>query len=374
MHPFAKRSVDPFAVVPDARPIDRRRCLSGLAAGAAVFVAGRRGLSAAPSPPPDIAAVKTRGSAERGAVFDLGAAGRFDAAWTTCPSVVRVGPRYLMWYSSVFDSKQGQGGIGVAESTDGAVWRRLNDGKPVLKIADPGRFDDGQLLSPEVKFDGRLFRMWYTGMASLWHPSGFGFYRIGLATSVDGIRWQRAAGGRPVFDVGLADSPDEVQAATPTILRDGNGYRMWYAAWSPRHNHTICAARSDDGLQWRRENDGLPITGLSPSIAFAPAVTRLGDRLLLVYQALQAKPGLYAAVSDDGLAWTMCREGRPIVEPGGPEDFDAGLVGHPTFIPGEEENGGTVRKRMLYIGYRSEPVGVAGRKVRIGQATLECKP
>jgi len=158
--------------------INRRRCLARLAALAATMRLGGRQLHAAPPAPPPFTVAKIRGSAERGAVFNQGAAGRFDAAWTTCPSVVRVGPRYLMWYSSVFDSKQGVGGIGVAESPDGIAWRRLNDGRPVLQTADPGSFDDGQILSPEVHFDGRQFRMWYTGMAGIWHPSGFGFYRV----------------------------------------------------------------------------------------------------------------------------------------------------------------------------------------------------
>jgi len=353
--------------------VDRRRWLAKVAALAGAWWGPAGLLRAAPPRDVEITAVKRGGSAERGAILELGPAGRFDSDWTSCPTVVRVGPRYLMWYSSVFDSKQGRGGIGVAESSDGVEWERLNDGRPVLEIADPGRFDDGQILSPEVHFDGRVFRMWYTGMASRWHPSGFGYYRIGLATSADGIRLQRAEGGRPVFDVGPPNAPDEVQAATPTILPEGAGYRMWYAAWSPRHNHTICAARSDDGVDWRRENDGLPVTGLSPSIAFGPAVTRLGDRLLLVYQALEAQPGLYAAVSVDGLAWTMCNEGRPILEPGDADDFDAALVGHPAFLPGEEVRGGIVRKRMLYTGYRREAGGPAGLRVRIGQATLEWK-
>ena len=69
----------------------------------------------------------------------------------------------------------------------------------------------------------------------------------------------------------------------------------------------------------------------------------------------------------------MAGGGRPILAPGGPDDFDSALVGHPTFVPGEEEHGGTVSKPMLYIGYRSESEGVAGRKVRIGRALLEWK-
>ena len=122
--------------------------------------------------------------------------------------------------------------------------------------------------------------------------------------------------GKPVLDVGPAGSPDEVQAATPIVLRDGDGYRMWYAAWSPKHGHTVCVARSGDGVRWMRENEGRPVSGLSPVGAYGPAVCRVGQRYLLLYTATGAPPGLYAATSEDGLHWTMLNQGRTGAEAG----------------------------------------------------------
>ena len=60
----------------------------------------------------------------------------------------------------------------------------------------------------------------------------------------------------PILDLGPADSYDEVQAATPLAIREGNGNRMRYAAWAPRPDHTICVAHSRDGIHWERERDG----------------------------------------------------------------------------------------------------------------------
>jgi hypothetical protein len=273
-----------------------------------------------------------------------------------------------MWYSAMFDSKQGRGGIGVAESDDGLTWRRLNDGRPVLDVGPPGSFDDGQVMGPEVYYDGKLYRMWYAAMSREWHESGFGHYRIGLAVSNDGIVWRRENDGRPVFDLGPSGSPDEVQAATPTIVREGDAWRMWYAAWSRRHNHTICSARSPDGVRWTREADGEPIVGLAPSIAFGPAVARVGDRYLLVYQALKATRGLYAAESRDGRKWTMLNAGEPTLSPGEPDEFDAAILGHPYLLVEGD------RVRLWYTGFRREPGEVTSYKVRIGAANLKFAP
>lgn len=310
---------------------------------------------------PHTPARKVRGEGTGGAVLDVGAEGAFDAAWVTCPSVQRVGRAYRMWYSSYFDSRVARGGIAVARSEDGIHWQRELGGRPVLDVGPEGAFDDGQVMGPEVLFDGKLYRMWYTGMSRTRHSSGFGHYRMGLATSTDGIHWQRANSGRPVLDTGPSGSPDEVQAATPTIVKETDGYRMWYAAWSPKHGHTICTARSKDGMTWARDNQGRPVTGLSPAEAYGPAVVRRGESYLMLYMALKSAPGLYAASSADGLRWTMLHDSRPILAPGTTGDFDAGLTGHPFLLANEEG------VRVWYTGYERPS---RDRKLRIGLAEL----
>jgi predicted GH43/DUF377 family glycosyl hydrolase len=309
-----------------------------------------------------LALTRVRGGAAGGAVLEVGEAGRFDAAWVTCPSVIFDGKRYQMWYSSLYDSKMGRGGIGLATSDDGVRWQRAGDGQPVLDVGPEGAFDDGQVMGPEVHCDGKLYRMWYTGMARTWHSSGFGHYRVGLATSTDGVRWKRANDGKPVLDVGPAGAPDEVQAATPSVVAKADGYRMWYAAWSPRHGHTICVARSRDGLRWERDNGGRPVEGLAPAQAYGPAVHRVGGRYLMLYVALKAAPGLYAAASNDGIRWTMLNGGKPVLTPGVAEDFDGRLVGHPFLMRRGD------RLLVWYTGYRNEPGGPHGWKLRIGLA------
>jgi len=302
---------------------------------------------------------KLAGSAAEGAAIELAPAGSFADRWMTCPTLLKDGNRYRLWFSSFYDTLHEPGGIGEAESDDGVVWRRAN--KPALTLGPAGSLDAGQVLAPEVLRDGDRWLMWYTGMPNEGRTSGIGYYRVFLATSKDGHEWHRANNGMPVLDVGPRDSPDEVQAATPSILKTETGYRMWYAAWSPRWNHTICVANSSDGVQWRRENEGQPVRGLSPPIAFGHAVTRYGDDLLMLYMVLKSKPGLYAARSRDGIEWTMISN-DPVITPGVAGSFDDTIVGHPCWLRDGE------RWLIAYGTHQRGPGKIQNWKARIGFA------
>jgi len=301
-----------------------------------------------------------------GPVLAPGEPGKFDARWVTCPTIDHDGATYRMWYSSFFETGTGRGGIGLATSDDGVTWRRHGDGSPLLEPAASGALDAGQVMGPQVLRDGDRYLMWYTGMSEGRHASGFGYYRIFLASSNDGVRWTRENNGEPVVGIGPADAPDAVQAATPSVLRDGDGYRMWYAAWSPSFNHVICAARSRDGVRWEKENNGEPVRGLEPSIAFGQAVTRLGDGYLMLYMALKAGNSLYAAQSDDGIHWRMLNGGEPVLRPGAAGGFDEKYVGHPEL----RVEGGTLR--VWYTGYHAAPdfKPPLGMAIGLAEATL----
>ncbi len=294
---------------------------------------------------------KIRGSESGGAVLGLGKQGAFDASWVTCPTVVWDGSQYKMWYSSVYDSKMGVGGIGLAISNDGVNWKRQNHGEQVLSTSAGNEFDNGQVMGPEVLRYRNGYKMWYTGMSKDWHKSGLGFYRIGLGVSQDGIKWKRENNGLPVVDIGVDMSFDNVQAATPSILKEGKIYKMWYAAWSSDKDkgHRICIASSKDGLKWSKGNDGKPIIGLNPEMAYGPAVVKYGDEYVLFY--MSASKGLFSAKSKDGLHWTMLNDSKPVLTPGSGEDFDSLLVGHPFALIRDG-------KIMLwYTGYKRAEVG-----------------
>ena len=307
---------------------------------------------------------KLPGQENGGAVLDLGKPGAFDSLWVSCPSVIFNGRRYLMWYSSFYDSHAGEGGIGMATSADGIHWTRTNEGKPVFTAGAAGAFDDGQVMGPQVLARNGKYYMWYTGMNKVWHRSGIGFYRIGLARSRDGIHWIRTNHGRPVLDVGVHGSYDEVQVATPSILYENGQYRMWYAAWAPATGHTICVARSADGITWRKEDNGHPVAGLIAGGAYGPLVHKFGSTYLMLYMPAKDTRGLNAAISKDGYSWRSVGD-EPLLPAGNPASFDAAIAGHACLLQ--------IGDRILlwYTGYRREPNAPYGLKLRIGAAELK---
>lgn len=314
--------------------------------------------------PLKIELTRSPGPAARGAVLDTGPPWAFDADWTASPCVLADDGAYRMWYSAHFDAKPAQTvrGIGLALSDDGRDWRRAAHGKPILTPGAPGALDDAQVFAPKVLFDGRLYRMWYTGQPRARHSSGFGYYRVFLATSPDGVAWTRANEGRPVIDLGAAGAPDAVQAATPAILQEEGEYFAWYAAFSPAANHSICLARSRDGVHFEKLHGGRPVEGLQ-KFPFAPTVAKIGGRYLMLYMSLAGEPrSLHAAVSDDRIHWRPLRDGRPVLPLGGAKDFDRDLIGHGSLLVEGD------RLRLWYTGYRRERNATSPLTLRIGLA------
>jgi hypothetical protein len=322
-----------------------------------------------PTPPVErplrVVFAKVKGKGTGGAVFDVGAPGAFDN-WVTCPSVYFDGGNlYRMWYSSMYHSKDGPRGIGFATSVDGLSWKRENGGAPVFTVGPKGAFDSAQILSPVVRFNGRVYLMWYTGIDGSQNSTGLELERIGLATSKDGIHWKRANGGKPVLELGPPGSHDDVQVAYPSVIRDGDYYRMWYSAYAVKSNHTIVVACSRNGIHWKRENRGKPVTGLSPSIAYGPTVIRWGRKFLMLYTGGFSTPrpwGIFAAISDDGINWRMINDGETFVPFGTGSDFDKDNMSHPFML--------TARDRLLvwYTGFNRGPSGKDPLVFRIGLA------
>ena len=81
-------------------------------------------------------------------------------------------------------------------------------------------------------------------------------YHICHARSADGLHWT----GRGRVAVPLEG--DEFAIARPSVLRDASGYLMWFSARTRRRPYRLGAARSSDGLVWRRAPE---LAGLEPA-------------------------------------------------------------------------------------------------------------
>lgn len=190
-------------------------------------------------------------------ILDLGGAGAFDETQAKYPSVMRVGDEWWMWYNGrSADSFTGQ--IGLATSSDGLEWTNANGGQPVLRHGPPGSFDSTKVDHPAVvRFDGK-YHMWYTA------GDAASRYKIGYATSIDGVVWQRENNAQPVLGPGEAGRFDDQVVLHPAVLRDDEGtLHMWYNGVGPQQSFRVGYATSLDGIHWERQNNGDPV--LTPS-------------------------------------------------------------------------------------------------------------
>lgn len=181
-------------------------------------------------------------------------------------------------------------------------WQKY-PGNPVLGGALGTCFDMSLLR------EGGRYRMWFS-----WRPH----HGIGYADSDDGLAW------RPRPDVVLgpdANRPDETDEVTrPFVLRDHDGYTMWYAAHSDTRV-VIGRATSSDGLHWQRHGTVLePEQTWEKSAIMCPSVIRdaSGTYHLWYSGGERYEPDAIGyATSPDGIAWRRVGDAPVLVaDPG----------------------------------------------------------
>jgi len=216
-------------------------------------------------------------------------------------------------------------GVGYWRSDDlGETWREVSD-DPVFDGSDLEYVGIAALASSViVEDDGTWVLYFYTWDTAKW-PDGPG--KIGRATapSPEGP-W--VADPEPVLVPGPEGAWDELAVRSASVIRDDDGYRMWFAGTTVTESQ-IGLATSDDGITWVKYDD--PATTdppfaesdpvLRPSGAgegnvwdkrnvYIPNVVETPDGLVMLYtsspsvddpQNHSRKIGI--AVSADGLMW-----------------------------------------------------------------------
>jgi predicted GH43/DUF377 family glycosyl hydrolase len=124
---------------------------------------------------------------------------------------------------------------------------------PVL-TAGSEPWEAGGVLHIAVCQVGKTFYMFYTGL----EKPGYAYRSIGLATSQDGIIWQRKS-SRPVLSKGRPGSFDDVHVHMPSVIYDAASkkFKMWYSGYQNNRGNTIGFAESTDGLRWIKKGQVL---------------------------------------------------------------------------------------------------------------------
>ena len=141
---------------------------------------------------------------------------------------------YKMWYNA-YDSGN-VACIGYAESSDGMVW---NNRQKVMVADKP--WETTSVYHPNVIYDASVnkFKMWYTGNASK---------QIGYATSSDGINWTKYA-SNPIMSP--TDAWEINLVSDPFVMKEDGIYKMWYSG-NDGSEYRIGYATSFDGIHWTK--------------------------------------------------------------------------------------------------------------------------
>lgn len=230
---------------------------------------------------------------------------------------------FHMFYNGI-DRFPAPVGVGYATSPDGFVWTRQSEEPVMTAEAMSGSNLLGSNLfvtSTLVEPDGSWVLYFYTlGEAGFTGPGG-----IGRATApAPAGPW--TIDPDPVLSPGPSGAWDSVQVSGPNVLRADEGYIMYYDASGGGSRSMIGMATSPDGIRWEKYND--PATS-DPAFAESDPVLLVSDngwdskRLIdpnviltpdgfeMIYLSTSGSgkfaPGEFAfgaASSPDGIAWT----------------------------------------------------------------------
>ena len=209
-------------------------------------------------------------------VLGVGASGAFDEEEVWLPTVLFDGSQYKMWYTGSVSS----GGIGYATAADPTVWTR-HAGAPVLDKDGSSSWEQRRVLNPVVLRSDTLYQMWYSAesISSRW--------QTGYATSTDGVNWSKHP-DNPVLTIG-ANEWDAVAALAGTVLFEDGQYHMWYHGTNGNafSGWKIGYATSPDGVNWTKHASNPILEPGSGSwdadIVGFPRVIKDGDRYRMWY-------------------------------------------------------------------------------------------
>ena len=264
------------------------------------------------------------------------------------PCVIKDVDTLKMWYTgsgAILPDTTIAVRIGYAYSIDGINWIKYDD-NPVL-LPSPGEWDSLGIETVTVLKDMSMpenerYRMWYTGSGD---PID-GLYQIGYAYSSDGIHWTKHP-SNPVLTNGDVSSWENGGPEGPTVIKDGDTLKMWYAAIDtipdnqPTDYHiNIGYAWSLDGVQWVKYPDNPIInTGDYGDWEFAyiqdPCVIKKNNLYYMWYAGFSdydvggAQIGY--AYSTDGINWVQS-DNNPIFSHGSAGSWDANTASFPAVV------------------------------------------
>ena len=186
-------------------------------------------------------------------LLSKGALGCFDDSGVMGSCIITVGRKkylyYIGWNLGVTVPFRNAIGLAVSDD-DGVSFRRAYEGPILDRTRDEPHFT----ASNCVLFDEGIYKIWYLSCTG-WRSENDKIvhqYHIKYAESNNGIDWQRDG----VVAIDYRDQ-HEYAISVPRVLRDENGYKMWFSSRAQRDigSYRINYAESTNGIEWVRKDD-----------------------------------------------------------------------------------------------------------------------
>lgn len=191
---------------------------------------------------------------------------------------------------------------------------------PVFTAAGPGHWDATIRERGWIMNENGRYRMWYTGYSG----ARVGWKALGLATSADGLSWERYP-NNPIYDERWTEDMMVVRRdATYYMFAEGFRYGRAYV-FGGRPIDEPHLLTSPDGVRWKREGP-LEIRDaagrVKPGIYGTPAAWIENGEWNLFYEIMDR--GVWLARARDPRVWTNVDD-EPVLVPG-PDSYDNRFV------------------------------------------------
>jgi predicted GH43/DUF377 family glycosyl hydrolase len=190
------------------------------------------------------------------------------------------------------------------------------------------QYDGRGIGYPFVMYDDSLYKMWYLNIQSSVNSKG-AISSIGYATSKDGLTWNHYS-QEPVL-IPSQGTWDSFIIGHGTILKDNAGYKLYYCGYNDNNNirYSIGLATSTDGIHWEKKTDPVlnGTNGWDYSIG-VKGVLKVNNKYYMYYGSSPAS-GIGLATSTDGITWTRYAS-NPILNP--TELWEDGGIGYASVI------------------------------------------
>lgn len=232
-----------------------------------------------------------------------GVKGEFDYFNIHAPIVIYHDSQYWLFYSGgpcgPPEHQYVKYQISLAISQDGISFQKI--GHPIFPLGTRDNFHtcpvilrnaDGTLL-----LEDGVWRTWFNGNRQ---------NDLELAESYDGIHWKKHSA-----------SPVTTDTYSPTVIKDGELYRMWYTTGT-YGEFDIAYAESRDGIHWHHRKE--PVLkrgdGWDRYNVLYPHVLRIDNTYYMFYTGMTSgKCSIGVATSQDGILWKKHSD-NPVLEPG----------------------------------------------------------